>query len=257
MKKTNVHIYHLHLYQHIQKYLKSKALNCFVLFFILIAIVSIILSSFEEMKEYSSRFFHIIYISSMVFLCEYILRILSAPANYPNISAIKARCKYVLSFYGIVDFVAILPVILVHTFWNTHLVHALILPYVFIIFKLIRYSRSFRMIGSVLSSVRNELFTAYTACLILVCFSAILMFYIEHAAQPERFQNIGDAFWWAIVTFTTVGYGDIYPVTPLGKILSGIISLIGIAMIAIPTGIISSAFLAFIKEKEHKQEKEE
>ena len=83
----------------------------------------------------------------------------------------------------------------------------------------------------------------------MLCFSGILMYYIERNAQPQAFANIGDVFWWAIVAFTTVGYGDIYPITPLGRILSSLISLIGIAMIAIPTGIISSAFMNMILEK--------
>lgn len=90
----------------------------------------------------------------------------------------------------------------------------------------------------------------------MVCFSAILMYYIERDAQPDVFKNVGDSLWWAIVAFTTVGYGDIYPITPLGKLLSCIISLIGIAMIAIPTGIISSAFINIIQKKEKEKEKE-
>lgn len=124
------------------------------------------------------------------------------------------------------------------------------MPYIFIIFKLIRHSQSFQLIGRALSSVRDELTTAYTACFIMVCFSAILMYYIERDAQPDVFKNVGDSLWWAIVAFTTVGYGDIYPITPLGKLLSCIISLIGIAMIAIPTGIISSAFINIIQKKQ-------
>lgn len=75
--------------------------------------------------------------------------------------------------------------------------------------------------------------------------------------QPQAFENIGDGFWWAIVAFTTVGYGDIYPVTPLGRLLSSLISLIGIAMIAIPTGIISSAFMNMLIEKKQKAGKDD
>lgn len=81
-------------------------------------------------------------------------------------------------------------------------------------------------------------------------------YYIERNAQPQAFENIGDGFWWPIVAFTTVGYGDIYPVTPLGRLLSSIISLIGIAMIAIPTGIISSAFMSMLLEKKQAEKKE-
>lgn len=83
------------------------------------------------------------------------------------------------------------------------------------------------------------------------------MYYLERKAQPEVFENIGDSFWWAIVTFTTVGYGDIYPVTGLGRLLSSFISLIGIAMIAIPTGIISSAFINVMNQDRNKNKSDE
>jgi voltage-gated potassium channel len=137
--------------------------------------------------------------------------------------------------------------------WNTEVVHIIILPYIFIIFKLIRHSRSFRLIGKALYSVREELVTAYTASFITICFSAILMYYIERNAQPDVFENIGDGIWWAIITFATVGYGDIYPITPLGKLLGCIICLVGVAMVAIPTGIISSSFMSMIQNKERQQ----
>ena len=232
-----------------QRYLMSKFTHYFVLFFILISIASIIFSSFEEMVPYQTALLGITYLSSFIFLIEYAIRIFSAPARQPGISTLKARLKYIFSFYGFVDFVAILPFLLVYLYWNTAVMQAIILPYIFIIFKLIRYSRSFRLIGDVLAAVKEELITAYTACGIMVCFSAILMYYLERNAQPEAFQNIGDGLWWSIVAFTTVGYGDIYPITPIGKILSSIISMIGIAMIAIPTGIISSAFMNKMQKK--------
>jgi voltage-gated potassium channel len=85
--------------------------------------------------------------------------------------------------------------------------------------------------------------------------SSTLMYYIEHDDQPEQFASIGDAFWWSIATLTTVGYGDVYPVTGLGKLLSGIIALIGIGFVALPTGIISSAFIEKIQaDKKIKKE---
>ena len=129
--------------------------------------------------------------------------------------------KYIFSFYGLVDFVAMLPFMLTYLYWNTNHIHLIILPYIFIVFKLIRYSRSFQLIGYVLKAIKTELLVAYTACGILICFSAIMMYYVEREAQPEAFQNIGDGFWWATVTFTTVGYGDIYPITPMGRLLGG------------------------------------
>ena len=231
MQSPHTNLSVMKLYILIQRFLGRKYVHYFVLFFILISIAAIIGSSYEEMAAYRLPLFGVTYVSSFVFLVEYIARILSAPALYPGRKAVKARLKYTFSFYGFVDFVAVL-------------------PYIFIIFKLIRHSRSFRIIGRALSAVKEELETAYTASFITICFSAILMYYIERGAQPEVFKNIGDGIWWAIITFATVGYGDIYPVTPLGKLLGCIICLVGVAMVAIPTGIISSSFINIIQKKE-------
>lgn len=241
-------------YFFIQDVLKMVFLRYLILFFILISIASVILSSFKAVP-FRDGYFTVILLSSIAFFVEYLLRLWSAPAIHPRWSPRRSRLKYMLSFYGFIDFVAMLPCVLVFFYLDTPIVHIIILPFILITFKLIRYSRSFRLIGHVLNLVREELITAYTACGIMVCFSAILMYYIEHNAQPHAFQNIGDGLWWAIVAFTTVGYGDIYPITALGKILSSIISMIGIAMIAIPTGIISSAFIHIMHEK--RKEKEE
>lgn len=250
MFKLNLTKHRMKWYSFIQKQLMSKFVHYFVLACIVISIAAIICSSFASMALYRQALFGMTYFSSLVFLAEYVLRIFAAPAKYPDSGINRARWKYIFSFYGFVDFVAILPCILTYMYWDTSIVHAIILPYIFIIFKLIRYSRSFRFIGQVLTAVKEELITAYTACGIMVCFSAILMYYIERNAQPEAFENIGDGLWWAVVAFTTVGYGDIYPITPLGKILSSIISMIGIAMIAIPTGIISSSFIHLMQQKD-------
>lgn len=250
MQSPHTNLSVMKLYILIQRFLGRKYVHYFVLFFILISIAAIIGSSYEEMAAYRLPLFGVTYVSSFVFLVEYIARILSAPALYPGRKAVKARLKYTFSFYGFVDFVAVLPCILTYIYWDTEVVHVIILPYIFIIFKLIRHSRSFRIIGRALSAVKEELETAYTASFITICFSAILMYYIERGAQPEIFKNIGDGIWWAIITFATVGYGDIYPVTPLGKLLGCIICLVGVAMVAIPTGIISSSFINIIQKKE-------
>ncbi|MGL4853388.1 MAG: ion transporter [Phocaeicola sp.] len=231
----------------------SKVFRKVILYCIIASIASVVLESFHALKDYSVLLFAITYFTSFVFLVEYILRLVAAPSRYTTLSPIKARIKYLVSFYGCIDFIAFLPFVLVYYFWNTEIIHAIILPYVLTVFKLIRYSKSFRLIGQVLSSVKEELVTAYTACGILVCFSAILMYYIEHNAQPEGFKNIGDGLWWAIVSFTTVGYGDLYPITPLGKLLSSIISLIAIAMIALPTAIISSSFMNIMQQKQQER----
>lgn len=238
------------------RFLQSKFANYFVMFFILISILAVMASTFEEMRPYQVLLFSVTYISSFIFLLEYIARIVTAPSLYPHKTPLRARIKYVTSFYGFVDFVAVVPFLLTYLFWDSPIVHVIVLPYIFIIFKLIRHSPSFQLIGEVLISVKDELVTAYTACLIMVSFSAILMYYVERDAQPDVFANVGDSIWWAVVTFTTTGYGDIYPITPLGKFFGIIISLLGIAMIAIPTGIVSSAFINIVQARTHKATEE-
>lgn len=247
-------IRHEKLYRTIHRQLMSRCFQSFVLFFIVGCICAVIFSSFSYSKPYRTELFKFNYVASFVFTIEYILRIIAAPVQYPQKGEWMSRLTYLFSFYGIIDCVAILPFVVIYVYQESPHVHLIVLAYILIIFKLIRYSRSFQMIGSVLKVVRSELVTAYTACGIMLCFSGILMYYIECNAQPKAFANIGDGFWWAIVAFTTVEYGDIYPITPLGRILSSVISLIGIAMIAIPTGIISSAFMNMILEKKQKEE---
>lgn len=249
-------IRHEKVYRTIHRQLMKKWFQYFVLFFIIGSIISIVYGSFAESAPYRSWLYSFNYLASFVFTIEYILRIIAAPVQYVDCKhAWKARLRYLFSFYGIIDFVAVFPFVVIYLYQESPHVHLVVLAYILIIFKLIRYSRSFQLIGTVLKTVKEELITAYTACGIMLGFSGILMYYIERGAQPEAFANIGDGFWWAIVAFTTVGYGDIYPITALGRLLSSIISLIGIAMIAIPTGIMSSAFMSMLLDKKKKEEK--
>ena len=173
----------------------KKWFQYFVLFFIIGSICSIIYSSFEESAPYHNILYAFNYLASFIFTIEYGLRIVAAPVQYASCNhAWKARLRYLFSFYGLIDFVAIIPFMVIYVYKETPHVHLVVLAYVLIIFKLIRYSRSFQMIGTVLRTVREELVTAYTACGIMLGFSGILMYYIERYAQPEAFENIGDGF---------------------------------------------------------------
>ncbi len=244
---------HARLYRSIHRQLMNKWTQRFVLFFIVGSILSIVLSSFEESAPYRSWLFAFNYLASFIFTIEYTLRIIAAPGQYPNIqNSWKARFRYIFSFYGLIDLIAIIPFVVIYVYNESPHVHLVVLAYILTIFKLIRYSRSYRLLGSMIGTVKDELVTAYTACGILVGFAGILMYYIERDAQPHAFKNVGDGLWWAVETFTTVGYGDIFPITPLGRLLGSLIMLIGISMIAVPTAIISSAFMKMIIEKKHK-----
>lgn len=239
--KENIQFKRTKHQQQIHAFLKSRWAHLIVSFCIILSIASVILSFFSVFSSYRNGLFAITYLTSFIFFFEYNLRIYASPSAHPERNAAVARLRYIFSFYGFVDFVAMLPFLLTYLYKDTETSPIIILPYVFIFFKLLRYSRSFRLIGQTLLAVKEELAIAYTSCGIVVCFSAIVMYFLERNAQPEVFRNIGDGLWWAIISFTTVGCGDIYPVTPLGKLLGCVICLIGIAMIAIPTAIISSA----------------
>ncbi len=111
------------------------------------------------------------------------------------------------------------------------------------IFKLNRYSSSMKMIGAVIKEEKEKLFITVFMTSILMVLAAALIWTVEHEVNPTWFPNIYASMWWAVATLTTVGYGDVYPVTPMGKILSGVIALLGIGLVALPTGILSGSFV--------------
>ena len=115
-----------------------------------------------------------------------------------------------------------------------------------------RYSESIKLFGKVLRAKKEELLIVVFAVFILLTISSSLLYYVEHEAQPEMFSNIPAAMWWGVATLTTVGYGDIYPITPAGKFLGAIISLLGIGLFALPAGILSSGFIEEIRRRKNK-----
>ena len=121
------------------------------------------------------------------------------------------------------------------------------------IFKLLRYSESVMTLGKAVARIKTELISTLFITAIVLLFSANVMYVVENKAQPDAFSNMGEALWWAVATLTTVGYGDIYPITSLGKVISGIMALIGIGIVAIPTGLLSSAFVSEIEERKRKK----
>ena len=123
------------------------------------------------------------------------------------------------------------------------------------IFKLGRNSESFNTFIQALVKIKNELYFTLFLSLLTILFSASAIYFLEHEAQPEKFSSITESIWWASISLATVGYGDVYPITAGGKIFAAIISLVGIGVVAIPTGIISASFVEEISEKRRRQEK--
>jgi hypothetical protein len=123
------------------------------------------------------------------------------------------------------------------------------------LFKLNRYTDALTRVRSVLKSKSYQLFCSFSIVIILMLLSSVLMYYIENDAQPDVFENAFSGLWWAIATVTTVGYGDIYPITGLGKILGAFIAILGIGLIAVPTGIISAGFVEQLSNKKNEDKK--
>lgn len=226
----------------------------FIYALIVLNIIALILESYEKLNaEYSDIFYYFELFSVAIFTIEYFIRIWVSDKTKEDK---KERLNFAFSTMGIIDLIAILPFYLPFIFpIDLRIVRILRLFRLLRIFKLGRYSKSLKTIRYILKETKSELSITVFVTFVLMILSSTLMYYIEHDDQPEQFANIGDAFWWSIATLTTVGYGDVYPVTGLGKLLSGVIALIGIGFVALPTGIISSAFIDKIQsEKKIKKE---
>lgn len=184
------------------------------------------------------------HVTAALFAVDYILRILSAKYIFPRPTEMRSVLRYVCSFAGVIDLLSFLPTFL-PVFFPIGAV-------AFRIFRIIRIFRLFRIntyydslnaITEVLSKKRQQLASSVFIILVLMLASSLCMYSVEHEAQPEVFRNAFSGLWWSVSTLLTVGYGDIYPITTLGKILGIVITFLGVGMVAIPTGIISAGFV--------------
>lgn len=184
-----------------------------------------------------------------VFAVEYLLRLFTGSLNYPSMRTGRGTLRFLLSFASIIDLLSIIP------FFFGRWVHINTVPLLLLrLFTFIRYFRKpkpdgFSEIGDVLKSKAKEIFAAVGIVLLLIVVAGVMMYSVENPAQPEAFSSIFDGMWYSVVSITTIGYGDIVPVTVIGKILGAVISLLGIMLIAVPTGIISSGFAEYSADK--------
>ena len=227
----------------------------FIYGLIILNVIVLILESYKAIRtEFGGFLEYFEIVSVIIFSIEYLLRVWTSELNekYTGQSFSK-RVKFIFSTLGLIDLIAILPFYLPLLFpFDLRVVRILRLFRLLRIFKLGRHSNSLKTISSVLKETRSELTLTIFVAFILLILSSTLMYYIENEAQPDNFASIGDSLWWAVATLTTVGYGDVYPVTGTGKFLSAIIALIGIGFVALPTGIISSAFMEKVQENKKK-----
>lgn len=222
----------------------SLSFDIFITLVIFLNITVMILLTVQQIREYYHYFGILLLLISVstlfIFVIEYILRIWSCTADPEYKNPVFGRLKWALTPYALIDLIVILPYFLL-VFFGIDFTGIVVLR-VFRLFKIVRYSDSISLIVRVVKMEKNTLITTYLVIFIVLVASATLMYQVEYSAQPESFANIPDAMWWGVITLTTTGYGDIVPITPAGKLLGGIISLIGIGIFALPAGILASGF---------------
>ena len=212
---------------------KGKIFDIILLVAILISVFGVILSSVDSIeKDYGNILRFSEWIFTILFTIEYIFRIY----------CIKKPIKYIFSFMGIIDFLSIIPTYLVFLYPPIHVlvdIRAIRLIRVFRVFKLSRYLRGANIMQIALKSSRPKIIVFLLSVVLIVIILGTLMYIVE--GQKNGFENIPKSIYWSVVTLTTVGYGDVVPLTTTGKFLASIIMILGYAIIAVPTGIVSAA----------------
>lgn len=217
--------------------------DLFIITLIILNVLAIILASDQIIgSRYKTLFSNFEIFSVIIFSIEYLLRLWTIVEKKAYHDPIKGRIKFIFSPMAIVDLFAILPFYLPFLGIDLRFLRILRIFRIFRLLKMARYSNAFSMIKRVLKDKKEELLVTLLFIIIILVIISTLMFYIERDAQPEVFGSIPKSLWWGVVTLTTVGYGDIYPITPFGKILGGIITLLGIGLIALPSGILASGY---------------
>jgi voltage-gated potassium channel len=214
-------------------------------------VVAVMLETVDEIEvPYRKYFLAFEVVSVSIFSIEYLIRLWIADLN-PNFhGSVRGRLRYALTPMALVDLASILPFYLpIALTVDLRILRVLRLFRVFRLFKMARYVESLNTLHRVFRAKKTELAITLLMLMILLVFASSAMYVAENAAQPDKFPNIPATLWWGVVTLTTVGYGDIYPVTPLGKVIGGLIAFMGIGLFALPAGILASGF----SEEVHKR----
>lgn len=233
--------------------LPSRAFDIFIVIVILLNILTLILETFTELEGYMTLFNVVEAVTIMIFCVEYVLRIWTAEYLYPKLSKKKAVLRFLISYDGIVDLLTILPFFFLSGFAVFRLLRVV---RIFHLFRINAHDDSFSVITRVLMDKKNQIFSSVFIILVLMLASSLCMYSVEQTAQPEVFENALSGLWWTVATIFTVGYGDIYPITFLGRFLAVVITFLGVGAVAIPTGIISAGFVEQYTKAQKESERE-
>ncbi len=238
----------MHIREHVYYFLEpgddtGRVVDASIVTLIFLNIVALILETVEPIyRAHKETFAAFETFSIVIFSVEYILRLWSCTTDPRYTQPLAGRLRFALSPLGLIDLLAILPFFLPFFGVDLRFVRTVRLLRIFRIVKLVRYSRALRLLGHVVTERKEELVSIFFVLLTLLVIASSLMFFAEHSVQPESFSSIPATMWWGIVTLTTVGYGDTYPITPLGQTIGAIIAVLGIGMFALPAGILGAGF---------------
>lgn len=223
----------------------SRAFDVFISVIIVLSVVVTFLHTFDELNKFRTVFSVIELITTIIFIVEYALRVYTSEYLYPESKSPWCVFKYIVSFYGIVDLLTIISYYSV-IFTNGFVAFKIIrVARICRLFKVNRQSDAFNVVSEVISEKKNQIISSLFMVSMLMLAASLCMYGLEHDAQPEAFRNAFSGIWWAMSTVLTVGYGDIYPITAGGRIVAILIAILGVGVVAIPTGLISAGFVEY------------
>ncbi|MFP4133599.1 MAG: ion transporter [Halothece sp.] len=232
----------------------SKGFDIFLLGLIFLNVVAVALETVDSLYEkYQGLFQAFEGFSIAFFTVEYILRIWSCTVKTAYRHPLWGRLRYMITPLALVDLLAILPFYLPLLSPQFRVGRSLRLLRLFRVLKLNRYTDSLKILGRVLRLKQEELLLSLFVLSILLAVASSMIYFAEHEAQPEAFSSIPEAMWWGTITLTTVGYGDVYPVTLVGRILGAVLAILGIGLFALPAGILASGFSEELQARKEKK----
>ncbi|MFN3202712.1 MAG: ion transporter [Bradymonadia bacterium] len=232
----------------------SRFVDTLIITLIAINIVLVMLETEPEIAhQYGPSFLVAETISTWVFAVEYLLRVWVVDVTDDRR---MPRLRYMFSVMAIIDLVAIAPFFLQFMQMDLRIARAIRLMRLLRILKMGRYARAVRTLANVVVSKREELAISTFVSSMVLILSASAMYFAEHEAQPEAFRSIPSTMWWAVVTLTSVGYGDVSPVTGVGQLIGAVVCLSGVLLVALPTGILASGFLEEMRRQRMGNESE-
>ena len=230
----------------------SRAFDIFLISLITLNVLALILSTVDSIHRAAPGVFRWFEVASLAFYAvEYLLRVWSCTSDPRFASPVAGRLKFIVSPIALIDLLVILPLFIVPLFhvYNVDLRFLRAFRLVARASRLTRYSIGLRNLGAAVGARKNELLTVVGVLAVLLVLASSMMFYAEKDAQPDKFSSIPATMWWSIITLTTVGYGDVAPVTSFGRLIAGGIAILGIGLFALPAGILGSSFLEQIERR--------